>query len=137
MKIFKEKLYTVYDSTDRLKQMRDSDILAEKKKASMTGDTLRSAGVGAGLGVAAGTALGAAVGLKKGRSFVGSLKGGAKLGAVVGAASMGGIAAAKNTKKQRDINFYNRRLGYAQTQARRREAADWKKNMTQREGYTY
>ena len=137
MKIFKEKLYTVYDNTDQLKQMRDSDILAEKKKKSMSGDTLRSTAVGGGLGVAAGTAVGALAGLKKGRPFFKTIKSGAKAGGVIGAVSMGGITAAKNTKKQRDINFYNRRLDYAQTQARRREASDWKKNMTQREGYTY
>ena len=36
-----------------------------------------------------------------------------------------------------DVDFYNKRLREAKKQARRREAADWKNNMTNREGYTY
>ena len=38
---FREKSYTKYDETDALKQMKDSDILAEKKKSTGGPDLLR------------------------------------------------------------------------------------------------
>ena len=44
---------------------------------------------------------------------------------------------ARRSKEQADNEFYNRRLEYAQRQAKRREKADWKSNMTQRDGYSY
>ena len=31
---FKQKIYTQWDQTDQLKQMKDADILAEKKKSN-------------------------------------------------------------------------------------------------------
>ena len=31
---FKQKVYTQWDQTDRLKQMKDSDILSEKKRSN-------------------------------------------------------------------------------------------------------
>ena len=40
-------------------------------------------------------------------------------------------------KADKENKFYNNRLEYAQRQALRREHADWKANMTQREGYSY
>lgn len=145
----KRKLFTRWDETDRLKQMTDSDILAEKKKKQNIGsnivDTgmaagktaLTGLGVGAGIGAASGF-LGKASGFGSRMSGVGKGmmkwgKRGAIAGAVIGAGSMIG----KQMKKANDNEFYNDRLEYAQNQARRREKKDWKQNMTQRDGYTY
>ena len=129
MIVFKEKQFTKWDNTDQLKKMRDSDILAEKKKKGTLGDTAMKAGAGAAIGGTIGSVIGGIAGLKKGgKGFVKGMKSGAKAGTV---------AAVQNSKKQKDINFYNDRLEYAQRQAGRRERADWKTNMTQRDGYTY
>ena len=138
MIVFKEKLYTKWDNTDQLKKMRDSDILAERKKQNTLGDTATKVGIGAALGGTVGSVIGGIAGLKKGgKGFVKGFKSGGTVGAVLGGAGVGSVAAAQNSKKQKDINFYNDRLEYAQRQARRRERADWKSNMTQRDGYTY
>lgn len=138
MIVFKEKLYTKWDNTDQLKKMRDSDILAERKKQSTLGDTATKIGIGATLGGTVGSVIGGIAGLKKGgKGFVKGFKSGGTVGAVLGGAGVGSVAAVQNSKKQKDINFYNDRLEYAQRQAKRRERADWKSNMTQRDGYTY
>jgi hypothetical protein len=138
MIIFKEKQYTRWDDTDALKRMRDSDILAERKKSGTLGDTATKMGMGAAVGGTVGSIVGGIAGMKKGGK--GFLKG-AKRGAIAGSLLTGGVAgtgaAIANSKKQSDINFYNNRLEYAKKQAGRRERADWKSNMTQREGYTY
>lgn len=100
---------TRYDRSDRLKQMKDADVLAEKKRSNMGTyvKTAKTTGVGAVLG--------------------------SGIGAVAGA--IGGLA---STHKEREQNrFVNRRLGEAQRQAVRREAKDWKNNAVNREGYTY
>lgn len=138
MIIFKEKQFTKWDNTDQLKKMRDSDILAEKKKKGTLGDTAMKAGAGAAVGGTVGSIIGGVAGLTKGgKGFVKGMKSGAKAGALLGGAGLGTAAAVQNSKKQKDINFYNNRLEYAQRQAGRRERADWKTNMTQRDGYTY
>lgn len=137
--IIKRKLFTKYDDTDRLKQMRDSDILAEKKKEAPGFGRVASA---AATGVVAGGTVGALAGgirggLQKGNTM---LKGAGKWGKIgmVAAGTVAGIAAARERNKQaKDNQFFNDRLEYAQRQARRREKKDWKQNMTQREGYTY
>ena len=129
---FRQKEYTKYDSTDALKQMKDSDILAEKPKTNsgIAAKTIGSAATGAAGGAIAGGLLG---GLKKGST----LKGGAKAGALLGGLGAAAISMAKNSKKKEENEFFNDRLEYAQKQARRREKKDWKQNMTGREGYTY
>lgn len=137
MIIFKQKQYTQWDNTDQLKKMRDSDILAEKPKSSMTMDTAKKTGLGMAGGAALGSVAGGIMGLRRGKPLMKSIKNGAVVGGLVGGATIGTAAAINNTPKQREINFYNDRLKYAQGQARRREKADWKNNMTQREGYTY
>jgi hypothetical protein len=135
---FREKQYTRWDDTDALKRMRDSDILAEKKKSGTLGDTATKMGVGAAVGGTVGSIAGGIAGMKKGgKGFLKGAKSGAKVGALLGGATAGTAAAIGNSKKQSDINFYNNRLEYAKRQAGRRERADWKSNMTQREGYTY
>jgi len=129
MIILRQKGFTKYDETDQLKKMKDSDILAEKKKKNNYGRTVTS-----GLN---GAALGAGIGAVAGKLA----KKGAGRGAAIGAAAGAGLGAAVNlaagSKKRRENREYNDRLEYAQRQARRRESADWKSNNTTREGYTY
>ena len=129
------KNFTKFDSTDRLKEMKDSDILAERKK--------KAPGYGQALGAAAGgVAVGGGIGAKKGflNKAAGALKGAkgmGKTGMLIGGAIAGGVALHHRSKQARDNQFYNDRLEYAQRQAQRRERKDWKQNMTQRDGYTY
>jgi hypothetical protein len=150
MLIVRQKVYTKYDDTDSLKRMNDADILAEKKKSAP--------GFGSVIGTtAAGTAAGATVGslayggtkvarnLANGAKLSGAVGGlgknlvkGGKWGALAGGVLAAGVALHKRGKKSDDVDFYNRRLEYAQRQARRREKKDWKTNMTGgREGYSY
>lgn len=128
---FRQKEYTRWDETDRLKQMRDSDILAEEKKKNPS--RLSGALKGGAGGAILGGTLGVISGMKSGKILSGLQKG-AGIGAGIGA--LGGAAFIGN-KKRSENNFYNDRLEYAQRNALRREKKDWKQNMTQREGYTY
>lgn len=137
--IIKRKLYTKYDDTDRLKQMKDSDILAEKKKKKPGYGKVVSAAVGGTLagGLAAGMVGGIRGAIKPGHTM---LRGAGKWGKIgaIGAGTLAGlIALREREKEEKDNSFYNKRLEYAQRQAERREKKDWKSNMTQREGYTY
>ena len=135
--------------TDRLKQMRDSDILAEQEKEKVS-TTDAVGGLSAGKAAIGGAVAGGLISgigryMKGGKGFFNGR------GAVKGALIGGGLALAHNAikgitsgKKAReaeeyneDVDFYNKRLREAKKQARRREAADWKNNMTNREGYTY
>lgn len=141
----KRKLYTQWDETDNLKRMKDSDILAEKKRPTRNyGSIATSAAGGAAAGLGVGLVTGAANGMFKRKSGVGFLKrtgrgavGGAKAGAVIGGLIAGGLAWRKGSKQAKENEFYNSRLQYAKEQALRRERADWKTNMTQRDGYSY
>lgn len=137
----KRKLYTQWDETDNLKRMKDSDILAEKKKKGPGfGSVLSSTAGGALAGATVGaTALGIKHGIKN-KSLAGvatGLKKGGKYGALVGGSLLALGALKRKGKADRENKFYNDRLEYAQRQALRREHADWKSNMTQREGYSY
>ena len=58
-------------------------------------------------------------------------------GALAGAAIGTAVGLYRRGRERSANEFYNRRLDYAQRQARRREKADWKANMTQRDGYSY
>lgn len=133
MIILRQKVYTKYNETDQLKKMKDSDILAEKKKKQGYGRAVTS-----GLN---GAALGAGIGAAAGKLFKKKLGFGAGKGAAIGAAAGATLGAAANlaagSKKRKKNREYNDRLEYAQRQARRRESADWKSNNTTREGYTY
>lgn len=128
---FRQKQYTQWDDTDQIKQMKDADILAEKKKKnpSRLGGALKGGGVGSLIGATAGGLMG----LKKG-NVVGGLKKGAIAGGTIGAVGGGALI---GNQERKENNFYNDRLEYAQRQALRREKKDWKQNMTQRDGYTY
>lgn len=146
---FRQKIYTRYDMTDRLKQMRDSDILAEKEKEKISSREA-TGGVSVGGALAGGAIAGGL--LSAGKNYMKGGKGWFKgRGAMKGALVAGGLAAGYNALKgmtsgdkakeaeqyNKDVDFYNKRLREAQKQARRREATDWKNNMTNREGYTY
>lgn len=145
----KRKNYTVWDDTDNLKRMKDADILAEKKKTNSYAPIVKQAATGAAAGLGAGVVLGATKGLFKpgvnaaGRqvSRLSAMGRGAakfgKAGAMIGGLTAGVMAYNKGSKQAKDNEFYNQRLEYAKRQALRRERADWKTNMTQREGYSY
>lgn len=128
---FCESLYTRYDETDQVKRMKDSDILAERKRSNggLWAKDAARAGVGAGLGAAAGAGLA----LLKRKNVVKA----AKLGAAAGGVLGGAASMASTSKQKSDNNFYNDRLDYAQRHALRRERSDWKNNNLNREGYTY
>ena len=139
MFILKRKTFTKYDDTDRLKGMRDSDILAEKKKKAPGFGSVANATAGAAIvGGTAGAIAGGAKGLfKKGGNMMKSAGKYGKVGAIGAGLAAGYVALNKRNKVAKDNQFYNDRLEYAQRQAVRREKKDWKTNMTQREGYTY
>lgn len=136
--IIKRKLFTKYDDTDNLKRMKDSDILAEKpKQAPGYGSVAWAALGGAALGGTVGSVAGAFGKNKAGRSLLGRMGKGGKTGLVVGGLLAGGMALRNRNKQAENNEWYNKRLNYAQRQARRREKQDWKTNMTQRDGYSY
>lgn len=146
MYILRRKLYTLYDDTDALKRMKDSDILAEEKRKNPGyGESALSAAMGAGVGAGIGATLNSGIkawgtkGTEK--SAIEAAKKGFKSGGKVGALVGGTIAGLSALNKRRgqisDNNTYNKRLSYAQKQAMRREKVDWKNNMTQRDGYSY
>lgn len=136
--IIKRKLFTKYDDTDNLKRMKDSDILAEKpKQAPGYGSVVGAALGGAALGGTVGSVAGAFGKNKAGRSLLGRMGKGGKTGLVVGGLLAGGMALRNRNKQAENNEWYNKRLNYAQRQARRREKQDWKTNMTQRDGYSY
>lgn len=138
MIVFKEKLYTRWDDTDSLKKMRDSDILAEKEKKGTHGDTALKTAAGLASGGLLGSVLGSILGVRRGfKGIARGFKVGGRRGAILGGLTAGTLAALSNSKKQSEVDFYNERLRYAKRQALRREKADWKSNMTGREGYTY
>ena len=152
--ILKRRLFTQYDDTDNLKRMKDSDILAEQHKKPMTtGSQVATGAIGGAL--VGGAALGvgrALVGKGGPRAVTGNAlqRGGARAfnagvragkgmrAGLIGGALVGTAVMLHRRGKEKQANeFYNRRLDYAQRQAMRREKADWKANMTQRDGYSY
>ena len=125
---------TAYDRTDRIKQMKDSDVLAEKKRSN-AGTYVKSAKTGI-IGSTLGAGTGAVLGMTKFGKALGVKKAAMLGGAIGGALGVGGGLA--STHKERSQNrFVNRRLKEAQRQALRREGRDWKNNAVNREGYTY
>jgi hypothetical protein len=147
---YRQKVYTRYDMTDRLKQMRDSDILAEKEKEKMS-EREATGGVSVGKAALGGAAIagvasglnnymkGAKLGFGKRAAVKGALLG---TGLSMGYNALRGMTTSKEKRQEvqrynEDVDFYNKRLREAQKQAKRREAVDWKNNMTNREGYTY
>lgn len=137
MIIFRIKQFTQWDDTDRLKAMKDSDILAEKKRGNSTARGMAS---GALTGAAVGLGAGVVTGALSGKGITGRAATAGRFGrnAAIGGAVIGAAAGyLKNRKEAKENRFYNQRLEYAQRQAIRREKKDWKTNMTQRDGYSY
>jgi hypothetical protein len=136
--ILKRKTFTKYDETDNLKRMKDSDILAERKKQpETTGSHVAAAGLAGGLVGGAIGSIGKAVAKSsKGNRLTMARRGG-KWGAVLGAGIGLATMASKRSQEKAENSWYNDRLEYAQRQARRREKKDWKANMTERDGYSY
>jgi len=137
----KRKTFTQWDDTDNLKRMKDADILAEKKKQTYDyGSIAKTAAAGAAAGVGAGALWGGVKGAGNGswlnKRGAGAMKG-MKTGGAIGALLAGGYAYHKSKQRAKENEWYNKRLAYAQRQAKRREAKDWKTNMTQRDGYSY
>lgn len=138
MKIIRYKTFSKYDSTDRIKKMKDSDILAEeyKKTPGVTAKEVTK-------DLVSGAVLGALLG--KANEISGNkIKG---LGtdwrktARKGILAAGAYDLAKDLyRKHRDgekVEFYNKRLRQAKKNAKRREESDWLNNTLNRDGYTY
>lgn len=132
----RRKNFSKYDETDALKRMKDSDILAEKPKQASSKPVIGTA-LSAGLGGAAIGTMAGAFGKKANGSLLSRMGSGGKKGALLGAGIGLAVGLAKKSKKDDSNDFYNRRLQYAQRQAKRREKKDWKDNMTNRDGYSY
>ena len=139
---FKEKQYSNqlnydYGETDSLRQMKDSDILSQQKKTNsgLNGEVAKNALIAGAAGVGLGK-LGSVVGGRVGKtaSAIGKFSG--KRGLVAGAVAAG-LTLASQKKQRKQNEFYNDRLDYAKRQAVKRERADFRNNMTFREGYTY
>lgn len=140
MIIFRPKIFSVYDDTDALKRMKDSDILSEEKRKSLSPVGVGTMAVTGGAALGATGALGNALLRKKGGYFnnMGArLKAGGKKGAIIGAAAGLGAGLIMRGNQNKKNEFYNNRLEYAQRQAARREKKDWKNNMVNREEYSY
>lgn len=129
-----QKGVTKYDRTDQIKGLKDSDVLAEKKRSNAR-SYVKTAKAGV-VGGAVGSVVGAIAGGIKTKSIKGA-KAGAAVGGTIGAGVAGSAGLAATHKEREQNRFVNRRLKEAKTQARRREAKDWKTNATGREGYTY
>ena len=133
-----EKGVTKYDRSDNFKRMNDADILAEKKRSN-AGSYIKSAKAG-GLGAIIGSGVGAAAGALASRRNLRNLKknvaGGALVGGALGSTLAGGGTLAATHGEREQNRFVNKRLKYAQNQARRREGRDWISN-NHREGYSY
>lgn len=135
---YQERLYneytngvTRYDRTDNIKKLKDSDILAEKKRSNA-----RSY-VNAGKAGVLGSALGAGAGAVAALATRGNVRKAALAGGAIGGALAGGGKLLATHGEREENRFVNRRLGEAKRQALRRESRDWKTNTTSREGYTY
>lgn len=134
--ILKRKTYaaiTNYDRYNSLRNMNDSDILAEQKKVNPVG--IQQVGTATGIGAGIGTVVGV------GRALFGKNKGGAmrtiKNSAMLGAGVGGAVGLGQRADKQKEIDEYNSRLEMAQRGAKRRERLDWNRNLMAKTNYTY
>lgn len=129
------RLYTKWDMTDQYKGMKDSDILAEKKRSN-AGTYVKSGKlgvIGAGVGAGVGALGGAVLGRRLGMGTKAAAKAGAAIGGTLGVA--GGMAATHNEREEN--RFANKRLREMKYQAKRRDIKDWRNQTNNREGYTY
>ena len=125
------RLYTKWDMTDQYKGMKDSDILAEKKRSN-AGTYVKSGKLGV-IGAGVGALGGAVLGRRLGIGTKAAAKAGAAIGGTLGVA--GGMAATHNEREEN--RFANKRLREMKYQAKRREIKDWRNQTNNREGYTY
>lgn len=138
MKVIRYKTFSKYDSTDRIKKMKDSDILAEDYKKTpgvSVKEVSRDLISGAVIGALAGK-----INELSGNKIKG-LGTDWRESARKGILAAGAYDLAKDIyRKHRDgekVEFYNKRLREAKKNAKRREESDWKNNTLNREGYTY
>ncbi len=138
MKIIRYKTFSKYDSTDRLKKMKDSDILEEEYKKTpgvslkeVTKDLLTGAVIGAGLGK-----INKLTGNRV-SSFGTDWRETAKHGILAAAAYDLAKDLHRKHKEGEEVEFYNKRLRQAKKNAKRREKSDWLNNTYNRDGYTY
>lgn len=125
---FRERRMSAYDSTDALKNIKDSSILNKEKRGGLTNSKL------AGIGAASGALLGYA-GRPSSAGKLSKLAGGTK-GALIGAGIGIGAGILRDSNKERkENNFYNRRLKEAQREAKRREKMDWNEKIHGRMSY--
>ena len=96
--------------------------------AGMDKQTREKTAIGASLGAAAGMGLSL---LTKGK-----ISNGAKLGAALGGTAGVISGVASGHKQNKENQFFNDRLEYAQGKAEKREKTDWKNNVNNREGYS-
>ena len=132
----KRKTFTVYDDSDALLEMTDSDILAEQEKEGSYRDVASGLAAG-GVGGAVAGGLGYMALGSKGGGALKRLGRGAAAGLAAGALLGTGIGYMKKSAEDSRNQFYNDRLRYAKRMARRREAKNWKHNMAHRENYSF
>ena len=138
MKILRFKTFSKYDETDRIKKMKDSDILAEEYQKT-PGVSLKEVTKDLTTGAVVGGIVGKINELSGNRLRLGSTdwKDSARNGAIIA----GLYDILKDTYRKHkygdDVDFYNKRLRQAKRNAKRREKSDWLNNTLNREGYTY
>ena len=138
MKIIRFKTFSKYDETDRIKRMKDSDILAEDYKKTpgvSTKEVSRDLLAGAILGAVVGK-VNKLSGNKLNLSST-DWRDSAKKG-ILAAGAYDVLKDMYRKHKDGDkVEFYNKRLKQAKKNAKRREESDWLNNTLNREGYTY
>ena len=138
MKIIRFKTFSKYDETDRIKKMKDSDILAEEyRETPKVG--LKEAFRDVATGAIAGGLLGKVNELTGNRLGLSSTdwRDLGRKGALLGGVYTVGKDLYRKYKYGEEVDFYNKRLRQAKKNARRREKSDWLNNTLNRESYTY
>ena len=138
MKIIRYKTFSKYDETDRIKKMKDSDILAEEyRETPKVG--LKEATRDLATGAIVGSLIGKVNELSGNRLGLSSTdwREAGKKGAILGGLYSIAKDLYRKHKYGEEVEFYNKRLRQAKKNARRREKSDWLNNTLNREGYTY
>ena len=139
MKILRFKTFSKYDETDRIKRMKDSDILDEEYKKD-PGVSLKEVSRDLATGAIIGGVLGKANQISGGRlgsSISTDRRKSARNGVIIAGAYDVLKDIYRKHKHGDEVDFYNKRLRQAKKNARRREKSDWLNNTLNREGYTY
>lgn len=138
MKVIRFKTFSKYDETDRLKKMKDSDILEENFKET-PGVSLKEAARNVLTGALVGGTVGKINELTGNKLNLSDTdwKNTLKKGAVAGGIYAIGKDLYRKSAEGDEVDFYNKRLRQAKKNAKRREKSDWINNTLNREGYTY